>query len=808
MEYKEVLNEMIAAVADFNSRKLWKRFTNFDCIGVRIAGEDESMLAVVLGQAGEEYGLSLFRGPNAGASFAALLDTDTFGDDAMADLSMLGFTMLAFGGLPEEDQAAMREAGQHPRYDEQMPHFMAKLPGRQPRFPRESEMGLLLLILRALVQTDKKRLLHPATLEDEAGICVLTIGGDAKTPQVSVVRERWPRGSVSRTIPLPSLKLDLHGLPRLAKTWLIGMPAIPGGIEGDDRVMQMLLVVDKASQLVIQGRPILGGDPQEAMKIVEEAFHGGGLDGRKGLPRKIIFSNRTLHDAMSPLLEPASVACSYEPVIPELQTIVADMIEYLDKAVPPFDEDTEDESEIPAPDDLKGWKAVDRRLDTRFVTRFIEGPFRSARPIKRYFDDDDIEYYLNEHKEQNVLAAYTVWGILDYRSTKTSKTQAEKMLAEGLPSAETLLLRARVEACPTLYRVANHNPKAGTVEFEDALLGGTATVHDQLMSENTENNVFIPARIFPAGHFRFIEPVGPPLGAVMGLEAVEFLRDCGMEFTPEGLRRDAQMFGWLWGWSDEWRSLQGPPDLRNTDGDDIVWHTASFSLIDPAETRKHLMKRKDIDYDQEADEFVWSKPARRNSGVIGDTVTLGRLQLVGDELVLTVNSAERFAAARRWLEKLPGVAFKTVQTRAWDEIEKDRPMDERLSGPEPVELTTEMVAGIQQMIDRQYMNWLDEPLPALGGRTPRQACHTDAGRRQVTDLIRTMPDPMGNAPIRIPRQAMLRELNLETEPAPPSAGQTAASSPPVQPIPLARKVARNAPCPCGSGRKYKQCCGR
>jgi hypothetical protein len=29
-------------------------------------------------------------------------------------------------------------------------------------------------------------------------------------------------------------------------------------------------------------------------------------------------------------------------------------------------------------------------------------------------------------------------------------------------------------------------------------------------------------------------------------------------------------------------------------------------------------------------------------------------------------------------------------------------------------------------------------------------------------LIRTMPDPMGQAPVRVPRQAMLRELDLTT----------------------------------------------
>jgi len=32
--------------------------------------------------------------------------------------------------------------------------------------------------------------------------------------------------------------------------------------------------------------------------------------------------------------------------------------------------------------------------------------------------------------------------------------------------------------------------------------------------------------------------------------------------------------------------------------------------------------------------------------------------------------------------------------------------------------------------------------------------------------------------------------------------------PPVEPIHTGDKVKRNAACPCGSGKKYKQCCGK
>ena len=37
---------------------------------------------------------------------------------------------------------------------------------------------------------------------------------------------------------------------------------------------------------------------------------------------------------------------------------------------------------------------------------------------------------------------------------------------------------------------------------------------------------------------------------------------------------------------------------------------------------------------------------------------------------------------------------------------------------------------------QHYATWPDDPLPALGGKTARQAVKTKAGRKAVLDLIR------------------------------------------------------------------------
>jgi hypothetical protein len=820
MERQEIIQNVLQAAREFDSRRLWKRFSNFDCFAVKTPGLDEPMLGVVMGAGGDEYGLSLFRGPHAADFLDMLMKPQELGDDVLEDLDMLGFSLTPFGDLPPDTQAFLREGGLHPRYDEQVPGFLVKLPGRLPRLPDESELALLLLILRGIVEADQKKLLQPGTLQGREGISFLEIRGDAAEPQVSVTRQKWHLAPAPKTVPLPPGGLDLKGLPILEETWLVGTPAFSGRIRGDNREMQLLLVAEEASTYLFDARPVFAGDVREAVEAIVRVFRKGPR-GRKGLPRRIVFSNRKLHDAMAALLEPLGVECTFLSVIPKLRQIADEFLGMMGKDMPSWAEEGENEveldrdAEVPAPDDLQGWKQVDQRLIQRFLDQArSRGRFRSPRAVKRYFDDDDLDCYLQEHQEQAVGAAYTAWCVLDYRPTKTSKTRAEEMLAAGLPEPEAILLGARMEAYPTLYRIASHNANAGTVDLEDVLVGGKVTVHDQLLSENIENHVFFCARVFRAGQFHFLEPAGPPLGEGMGMEAAEFLQQSGMEFTPEGLRRDAHMFGWLWQWMDQWRANWRPPLLRNTDGDELLWHTASFAVADPAQARQALRRRPDIEYDESDDEFVWIKKTGEGARMLGGPVTMGRIEFVSDELVLTVNSAQRLATARQWLEKLPGVAFRSVKTRAWDEPEKDLPMDERMPGPEPVKMTPEVTAAVQDMLNKQYMNWIDMPLPVLGGKTPRQACRTEAGRQQVGMLIRTMPDPAGPAPIRVPRDAMLRELGLLTERVPKrdesrlGAQSAESSAEPAKSASPDPKIPRNNPCPCGSGHKYKKCCGR
>ena len=817
MAESNLIRDLVEAARQFDSRELWKRFTNYDCFAVHLPGHEEPILASVMGAAGEEYGLMLFRGPHAFHSFAALAAPDGPGDDTTEAMDMLSFRMELFGEIDPQIQALYRQASVHPKFYEEVPDFLVKPANCRPRLPNEEDLALLLHVARAATIADRRKLLTPTELDDAEGICVLQVKDDSPVPEVSVTRERPCRSCPPTAHLFAGSAVDLSGLPRCGGTWLVGTPPVPAGIKGDDRSMQMVLAVDEASGIVVQTKPFFAGEMGEAVEAMIEAFRYPPPGGSGGLPDEIVFSNRRLCDAMATALETEGVACSYCAWIPELQDIIADLLHTLEAHLSSAGDPTEDDG-VPALDDLAGWKEVDRRLCLRIGDFFRDDDrLWSSRAAKRYFGDDELDFYLEEYDRLGVIGAYSTWGVVDYRPTRKSKTEAEKMLARGLPEAEKMLLQARMESHPSIYRVACVNPREATVDLEDVLLGGTVTVRDQLLSENIDKNVFLVVRPFQAGQFNFIDTSGPPLGQGMVGEAIEFLQDLGMEFTPEAMARDAHLFGRLWDWMDEWQADRPLPILRNMDGDDMVFHTASFSINDAAATRKAISRRRDIDFDEYNDEFAWIRAQGKAAETLGGPVLLGRIEFVNDELVLTTNSERRFEEAREWLTKLPGVAFNQVEIRPTEEMLSDPRPDETISPPELMEIPPDIAAGLQNRLTQQYMDWIDTPLPVLGDKTPRETCRTAAGRREVATLIRTIPDPMGNAPVTVPRTAMLEELGLE------SLGTSSSSSgryqsqienangfmPPVAPVVNdAPKTGRNDPCPCGSGRKFKKCCGR
>jgi hypothetical protein len=192
--------------------------------------------------------------------------------------------------------------------------------------------------------------------------------------------------------------------------------------------------------------------------------------------------------------------------------------------------------------------------------------------------------------------------------------------------------------------------------------------------------------------------------------------------------------------------------MQNTDGEPIELRTLRFEVPSAREAFEAL---KDLAagepdeallqgaaYDTAGAlsrvEFPWLKPGNATHKDWQNTV-LGHLRIDGTRLTAEVNSAER---ARRLSElivsrlgdrarELPQVvqSMESMLARAASAPAKSTAEADDLNS------RPEVQAFLAEMTRKHYRAWVDQPIPALRNRTPRQAMRSADGREAVEALI-------------------------------------------------------------------------
>jgi hypothetical protein len=124
------------------------------------------------------------------------------------------------------------------------------------------------------------------------------------------------------------------------------------------------------------------------------------------------------------------------------------------------------------------------------------------------------------------------------------------------------------------------------------------------------------------------------------------------------------------------------------------------------------------------------------SGKMTFTV-LGTIELHPDRMTLECMSRERLERGKkRLLDLLQGTVRHRVDE--FEDIhvamERDKGKD---GGTKPI-ITEEARAMLVSMMQKHFSAWPDQELPALGGKTPREAVATKAGREKVLELIKNL----------------------------------------------------------------------
>ena len=227
------------------------------------------------------------------------------------------------------------------------------------------------------------------------------------------------------------------------------------------------------------------------------------------------------------------------------------------------------------------------------------------------------------------------------------------------------------------------------------------------------------------------------------------------------------------------RALEPLPEIRNTDGDEIVFSEARFPIT--GEVAEVIAGLDEIDVFEKDDpnELRWTwhglgSPSQRVSrgkdftfetDMDAGRTVLGSIEIADDALVLSTNSRQRADKGRDLLlsrlDELVGQPLTSHRTL-------EKMLDEQ-SGSAPVqsELPPEVAEQvINTYLDSHYRQTLDGPLPYLDGKTPRQAAKTKKGRAQVINWLKKLENSESRRAAREGQESydfqwMWRELGID-----------------------------------------------
>ena len=194
-------------------------------------------------------------------------------------------------------------------------------------------------------------------------------------------------------------------------------------------------------------------------------------------------------------------------------------------------------------------------------------------------------------------------------------------------------------------------------------------------------------------------------------------------------------------WLDQWFAPASLPQIQDAStGDPLLLVTDHYRVLDAAALAASLSSQPDVSGDAQQG---WNRMIEGADGAqrSRSTINPGR----STDRVELFHRTQRLAdVGRAWFEGVAGAAVQHLTREITDPAGQfaragggDKGLTPRSSATGTPDLPPEVIAqAIEQVLHRHYANWADETIPALDGRTPRQAITTPAGLERVKGLMR------------------------------------------------------------------------
>lgn len=284
-----------------------------------------------------------------------------------------------------------------------------------------------------------------------------------------------------------------------------------------------------------------------------------------------------------------------------------------------------------------------------------------------------------------------------------------------LPEPERALGRSWLVSRRSLHEVQAVRPGIG-VTLKDLLGGEVVDLGDRTISRGVEPLDLVCLRLLPDGAGGVTTGGGFLVPRLQRRRVIDLLTsDDGMALL-------------------RWFAAPGLPiEMRNTEGEPLHFVTATYRVVDPLATAAALARKLRDEGDGRFVETVTRH---------GQPWLRGSIRLEGDRATIEANSARRADRLERTLlGAAPGARLVEREERSVEDA-LEEPAAGRKGKPaaEPIDLDAnpEAAAALEEFIRDYEDRWVDEPIPALGGLTPRQAATNEAARPELEALLDDM----------------------------------------------------------------------
>ena len=347
-----------------------------------------------------------------------------------------------------------------------------------------------------------------------------------------------------------------------------------------------------------------------------------------------------------------------------------------------------------------------------------------------------------EHVESEQRAVALIHDGLVMDATLFEGGALEEFVARRgslLPPDELLLAEQWLLIERSVYEVVATS-RGASVSVRDLRTGDLTEVSERTASRELRSGHLVCAHILPTGDghefFGGIEPIG----LHQRQELIELLDS---EPDPEDVVAFLS------------RRL-APPRLANTEGHSLVMCEAELHTADPSALAAGFddhYRREDTDED-ESSGSSWVELTE----IDGMDGLRASLRLEGHRLIIDTNSEERLDAILAIVRSIePAIALVSQRKEPVPTVRDAARLAEALPAEAMEESARlndlpEVRAAVAEHMRRYEKQWLDLPVPALDGRTPREAVADPTRRDDVRRLLASFPDtddPTAMSPNRL-----------------------------------------------------------